>query len=314
MSEGAGAIEDLRREIDAIDTALHDLLIRRSQIAAEIGALKSGAAGARPNGRDTALLRPGREAVILRRLVERHHGPLPWGTIVRIWRELMSAVLRAQGPFAVAVYEPDDAAGGYWDLARDHFGAHTPMTAHGSPETVVRAVVEDRATVGVLPLPRAEEARPWWTDLTGEPTAPQVCARLPFGAPGVTRGAAVEAFVVARVPAEATGEDRTLTVVETSAETTPAALRRILAAAGFEVSAAWSARPSAAGRAHLAELTGFVAAEDGRWRGVRAAPGVRRLWPAGGYAVPLHPDAAAPGAATIPPRHEAGRPLSSRHR
>ncbi|MBX6323053.1 MAG: chorismate mutase, partial [Rhodospirillaceae bacterium] len=211
MSQGAGAIEDLRREIDAIDTALHDLLIRRSEIAAEIGALKADAAGARPNGRAAAFMRPGREAVILRRLVERHRGPLPWGTIVRIWRELMSAALRVQGPFAVAVCEPDGAAGGYWDLTRDHFGAHTPTTAHATAEEVLRAVAEGRAGAGVLPVPRTGEPRPWWPRLADADAAtPRVCARLPFGTPGVTRGGPVEALVVARVPPEAPGEDRSL--------------------------------------------------------------------------------------------------------
>ena len=67
------AIDDLRRQIDEIDTRLHDLLMRRSSVVAEIGTLK----GSNGNG----YFRPGREAAILRRLVERHQGSLPKATV-----------------------------------------------------------------------------------------------------------------------------------------------------------------------------------------------------------------------------------------
>src|SRR5262244_1739516 len=98
MPPAESAIDDLRRQIDEIDTQLHDLLIRRSDVVAEIGAAKGNGAEANRNG----FFRPGREALIVRRLVERHSGSLPRATIVRMWRELLSATLRQQGPFAVA--------------------------------------------------------------------------------------------------------------------------------------------------------------------------------------------------------------------
>ena len=101
MPPADSAIDDLRRQIDEIDTHLHDLLMRRSGVVAQIGALK----GNGDNGRN-GFFRPGREAVIIRRLVERHRGSLPRATIVRMWRELLSATLRQQGPFAVAVFAP----------------------------------------------------------------------------------------------------------------------------------------------------------------------------------------------------------------
>jgi chorismate mutase-like protein len=300
MPEGASAIETLRREIDALDSQMHDLLIRRSEVAARIGALKSGTgAGAAPraNGHDGALLRPAREAIILRRLVERHRGPLPWGTVVRIWRELMSAVLRAQGPFAVAVYAPAaEVTGNYWDLARDHFGTHTPMSVHESALQVLRAVIDGSATVGILPLPRDDDSQPWWTHLmSADASTPRVCAKLPFGAPGIARGHAVEAFAVGRVAPEATGEDCSLFVLETAAETSRRALVEALQAASFAVSGAWNCRPAQepALAYHLVELAGFVTPEDERWRGLAARYGnsLRHTWPLGAYAVPLHPAA-----------------------
>src|SRR5262249_38330460 len=131
MPPADSAIDDLRRQIDEIDTQLHDLLIRRSAVVGEIGALKGNGYGNR-NG----FFRPGREALLIRRLVERHRGWLPRATIVRMWRELLSATLRQQGPFVVAVFAPE-ASSGYWDLARDHFGSLMPATAHDKAGQVV---------------------------------------------------------------------------------------------------------------------------------------------------------------------------------
>ncbi|MGH6962604.1 MAG: chorismate mutase, partial [Dongiaceae bacterium] len=93
MPPADSAIDDLRRQIDEIDTHLHDLLIRRSAVVAEIGALKGDGGEGNRNG----FFRPGREALIIRRLVERHRGSLPRATIVRMWREMLSATLRQQG-------------------------------------------------------------------------------------------------------------------------------------------------------------------------------------------------------------------------
>lgn len=299
MAEGASAIEGLRREIDEIDTAVHDLLIRRAEVATRIGALKNGAGEAgQANGRDSGFLRPGREAMILRRLVQRHHGPLPWPTVVRIWRELMSALVRLQGPFSVAVYAPAslpaEVSGGYWDLARDHFGTHTPTSVHDSALQVLRSVSEGRASVGLLPLPQDDEADPWWRYLMStDPKTPRILARLPFGAPGVTRGRAPEALVVGCAPAEPTGDDCSLFVLETPAETSRASLREALGAAGYTVPCALGWRPPQEPGLcfHFVELTGFVTTEDERWRSIAARQGnsIHHVWPLGSYAVPLDP-------------------------
>jgi chorismate mutase-like protein len=300
MSQGAGAIDGLRREIDAIDTAMHDLLIRRSEITAEIGRVKAAMPGG-GNGGD-ALLRPGREAVILRRLVERHRGPLPWGTIVRIWRELMSAALRTQGPLAVAVYGAKGTAGGYWDLARDHFGTHTPMAVRETAPEVLRAVADGSVTVGILPMPQEDEREPWWPQLIGaDPAMPRIFARLPFGAPGVARRhsagmLAVEALAVGRVAPEATGDDRSLFALELAPRAQRDAGRDALQAAGFAVTAMWAARPQANRALQLVEVAGCVAPEDERWRSALFDGAMlRQVWPLGAYAVPLH--AAAPAEA-----------------
>ena len=137
MSDPHWNLDELRQQIDKIDDKLHDLVMRRAELVVSVGAAKKG-------GRIPAL-RPGREAQILRRLVSRHEGPFPAPLVVRIWRELMGGTIGMQVDFSVAVYAPA-VAPGFWDLARDHYGSFTPMTAHSTASQVLRAVTEGSAS------------------------------------------------------------------------------------------------------------------------------------------------------------------------
>jgi chorismate mutase len=286
MPSADSAIDDLRRQIDEIDTTLHDLLIRRSAVVAEIGALKGNGGGGQRNG----FFRPGREALIIRRLIERHRGSLPRATIVRMWRELLSATLRQQGPFAVAVFAPEDSSG-YWDLARDHFGSLTPATAHEKVGQVLRAVIDGPATVGVLPLPQEGHKEPWWPFLLSrDETQPRVIARLPFGAAGNARGGSPEALVVGRVALEPTGRDCSLFAIEAGGEISRSGLRDALAAISMPPLSVqfWRDPNDAATRLHLIEVEGCVRHDDPRFvRLAKQRNDISRIWSLGGYAAPL---------------------------
>ena len=56
-----------------------------------------------------------------------------------MWRELLAGTTAMQGPFAVAVCEPDGGAG-FTQAAREHFGALTPLHAYGSPAQAMAEV------------------------------------------------------------------------------------------------------------------------------------------------------------------------------
>ena len=200
-------LEMLRRRIDEIDDRLQDLLIERMEIVSRVADSKQRSGGVAPH-------QPAREAEILRRLVARNNGAMPAASLVRIWRELLAATTRMQGAFTVAVYAPP-AGPGFWDIARDHYGSHTPMLTFGSATQVIRAVAEGRATVGVLPMPQEEEADPWWRHLlSGREAAPHVIARLPFGGRGNARSDSGDALAIGRGAQLPTGRDRTLIATE----------------------------------------------------------------------------------------------------
>ncbi len=254
MSDGKPNLAALREELDSIDNALHDLLMRRAAIAAGVRASKGNA----------PVWRPAREAQILRRLMTRHTGPFPRATIIQLWREIVSAMVRLQGEFAVAVYAQDGDRL-CRDMARDHFGGETPLSLHSSARAVLNAVQEGTATVGVLPIPEDSEEAPWWPTLAGIARGGNVsvCARLPF-AP-IAPGNGVSALCVASISPDESGDDRSFFVLRTSPEVSRARLNDAIAAAGIKpVRLIGSGAPMDGTSVFMAELEGFAGPDDSR--------------------------------------------------
>ena len=202
----------LRVEIDRIDEALHRLLMDRGAIIDELIAVKARGGGG-------SAFRPGREAEMMRRLVQRHAGILPLDTVESIWRIIISTFTFVQAPYAVHA----DVSGGdatMRDSCRFHFGFTVPLVTHAGAGPVIAAVA---AADGDLGLVRADDAaaEAWWAALA-DPAAPKIIARLPF-VERADHAAGLPLFVVAKPLAEAAVSDVRLYAVEAPAM--PAALR-----------------------------------------------------------------------------------------
>lgn len=277
-------LKGLRRRLDEIDDNLQDLLIDRAQIVSLVAASKKD--GNRP------AYQPAREAEIIRRLVGRHRGAFPVATLVRMWREMLAATVRLQSPFSVAVFAPADRPG-FWDLARDHYGSNTPMSAYDTVSQVIGAIAGGMGSVGVLPLPTAGEPDPWWPHLLStDDTSPRVVARLPFGARGNAR-ADSDALAIGCGRQEESCFDRTLLGAECSAAISRAQISELFSTAGMVCTFhACSGRGEAV---HLIEVEGSVPISDRRLDAFRSELGasLERLVPLGGYAMPLSPPALA---------------------
>jgi chorismate mutase / prephenate dehydratase len=281
-------LADLRRHIDEIDDRLHDLLIERAAIVGRVAASKK-------NG-DVAFYQPAREAEILRRLAARHRGALPFASVVRIWREMLAATVRIETPFAVAVLTSAEGQG-FWDLARDHFGSLTPMSAYRSIGQVIRAVTKGQASVGILPMPQEGDPDPWWRHLLSEDdNAPRVIARLPFGARGNARSDCGDGLAIGPGKQLETGADRTFFAAESAADISRARFLGMLSSLDLVCTffASWE---HAEGAVNLVEIDGFVPPSDPRLAAFRTQLGktLYRLLPFGGYAVPLPAARLAPG-------------------
>lgn len=209
MTETTLNLADVRHEIDVLDDQIQDLLRRRAEAVERIVIAKRQA-----DVRDAFFLRTGREAQILRRLLARHHGPLPAAALVRINRELIGSLYHMQAPVNVVVLAPSKSVA-RWDLARNHYGSTVPMTLCATASSAMRSLSSDPATVGVMPLPEQGEKDPWWPMLASRAAeTPRVVGRLPFVPNPRGEFADVGALVVARCPAEASGDDCSLIVLQ----------------------------------------------------------------------------------------------------
>ena len=259
-------------EIDRLDDAIHDLLMARAEAVAQA---------------EAPALRPGREADILRRLLARHRGALPRGTVVRVWRELLSASLGVGGRFAVAACEAEPGSG-YMRCAREHFGTLAPLRAHRTPGQAVAEVRSGAATVAVLPLPVEEEAAPWWTLLHRADPRLYVVARLPVWAPLAEGMPRVEALVVAATAPDASAADRSLIALELPLDRSRAHLSATLLAAGFASAQVLLWRdPSVPEARALADVDGFATDDDPRLGALNA---LRPPLLLGAYAQPVEGD------------------------
>ena len=283
MTTDKDDLQSLRQEIDDIDDSIHDLIMARTRVVERVRKAKRG---------DKIKIRPAREAEILYRLLARHKGPFPKQELAGIWRDMIVATLRFEGPFSVAVAIGEDEMG-YWDLARDQYGSFTPMSRHVSTRGVVEAVRNMDATVGVLPIPRPDDSKHWWRLLVSEaPETPRVIARLPF-IPGDNSNhlEGLDALVICAVPLEETGRDHSYLCVEAEEDIGAGAIENAMSQAGLSIifqqmihdpdrPAAW---------VYLIEVGQFVDSEGRQMRRLMDGLGGRakRVLHLGGYATPL---------------------------
>ena len=139
------ALLPLRAQIDGIDDELLRLFNRRAALAQQIGHAKQGA----------PVLRPEREAQVLRRLTEHNAGPLPDASIQALFTEIMSHCRALEAPLTVAYLGP---AGTFSEAAaRQRFGSATVGIPCDSFDQVFRQVESGAASYGIVPVENSTE-------------------------------------------------------------------------------------------------------------------------------------------------------------
>jgi len=168
--QDAPSLGDLRKDIDRIDEAMHQLLMERGEIINRLIQVKRTAESG-------SAFRPAREADMMRRLVERHRGILPLDTAESILRVVIATFTYVQAPFRLhADMTAGDAA--MRDSARFHFGFTVPFITHIGAASVVGAIAASQGDLGLVSASAVAGAPAWWTALEGD--GPKIIARLPF--------------------------------------------------------------------------------------------------------------------------------------
>jgi chorismate mutase / prephenate dehydratase len=142
-------LQSLRAQIDSVDERLHALINERARLAQQAGVSKH------QDGHTVDFYRPEREAEVLRKALERNHGPLRNEEIVRLFREIMSACLAQEEPLKVAFLGPE---GTFTQQAvLKHFGHSVRALALSTVDEVFQEVESACADFGVVAIENSSE-------------------------------------------------------------------------------------------------------------------------------------------------------------
>jgi chorismate mutase/prephenate dehydratase len=268
----SGGLPALRAELDRIDDAVHDLLMQRAKIVEYVA--RSG---------KPAAFRPGREASIIRRLLGRHRGALPPVSLVRIWRELLAGTTSMQGEFSLAVCDPDPGAP-VTQLAREHFGALTPLYTYATAGQALMDVSQGAASVAVLAYP--SDSDNWWIALLHHEPRLHIIGRLPFWEPRPDGAPTLQALVVATTRPDASEADRSLLGLEYDSDVSRTRLASELSELGLSPETMVLGRQPGSPVANvLAEVEGYLTDDDPRL--IHMGTILRRPIVLGSYAMPV---------------------------
>lgn len=141
-------LPEARLQIDALDEQIQKLISQRARVAQAVANIKQ------KMGDTGNHYRPSREAEVLRRAIERNHGPdggpLTDETIARLMREIMSVCLSLESPLTIAYLGPE---GTYTQAAvQKHFGDSVTARPTRAIDEIFRDVETGAADYGVVPV------------------------------------------------------------------------------------------------------------------------------------------------------------------
>ena len=141
----SASLNQFREQINHLDDELLTLVNQRAKLAQQIGHLKE----------DGVVLRPEREAQVLRRLQDANPGPLSNEAVAALFTEVMSQCRALEAPLAVAYLGPE---GTFTEAAAlKRFGTAVQGKSCATIDDVFRAVESGATQYGVVPVENSTE-------------------------------------------------------------------------------------------------------------------------------------------------------------
>ena len=138
---------DLRGRIDTIDRQIVDLLNQRADVSLGVGRYKAA--------HHEPIYMPFREQEVLNKIADSSPGPLPDKHLRTIYREIMSSSRHLQRPERVVFLGPEGTFSYF--AAIEHMGSSASLTPKSNFEEIFRAVAEEGAELGVIPMENSIE-------------------------------------------------------------------------------------------------------------------------------------------------------------
>ncbi len=144
----AERLKALRKRIDSLDEKIQALISERARCAKDI-------AGIKEQSGERSFYRPARETDVLRRVRARNDGTVPAETMIRLFREIMSACLALESPLRIAFLGPE---GTFTQAAAyKHFGHAVSTAPLAAIDEVFREVEAGASHFGVVPIENSTE-------------------------------------------------------------------------------------------------------------------------------------------------------------
>ncbi len=161
-------IEAIRKQIDALDKKIIELLNSRAELAKEIGKIKKG--------QQNEIYISAREKDVLEKAKKANKGPLDNEHIFAIFREIMSASLALEKPLKVAYLGP--ASTFTHQAAISRFGSSIEYEPCETIKDVFDKVEKKEADYGVVPAENSTEGsvNPTLDELMNTPL--KICAEI----------------------------------------------------------------------------------------------------------------------------------------
>lgn len=140
-------LSHLRSKIDELDKKIIALLNERTDLALEVGKIKSEA------GKE--IYAPERESQIYQKIDREAKGPLPKDSLKSIYREIMSAALALEKPLTIAYLGPEATFSHLASLSK--FGSSVNYFPAQSISRIFSEVERRQADYGVIPIENSIE-------------------------------------------------------------------------------------------------------------------------------------------------------------
>ncbi len=193
-------LEEVRREIDAIDDELLELVKRRFQVVDQVRVAKI------QEGTDKFMpLRPAREALIFRRLSEQNQGVVPIDLLVKVWRSIICKSTLTQAPVQINVTAEITNDPAATKVLTEHF-VEFPLKNYAKIKTALNSM--EKSTFELC----AFQADTKWLDhmTSAQFSDIDVILTLPF----TNEDGPNHIIIVGRIPAVPTGDDETLVMTK----------------------------------------------------------------------------------------------------
>ncbi len=139
----------LREKIDALDEQILNLINQRAKVAMEVGKVKQTVDASGP------ILKPEREADLVRRLQQLNSGPISPESIAAVWTEIISTCRGLESTLTVAYLGPQGSFSE--QAALEQFGHAINKLRCDSFDEVFRAVEAGQAQAGMVPVENSTE-------------------------------------------------------------------------------------------------------------------------------------------------------------